>query len=1234
MRATIILLFWLVAVTGTVLALLVALLFLVDVDVFRDQIERQLSSTVGREVVLQGPLILEPSLTPRIAFNGLKIANPDWASRPFLATVDRFDIRASLLPLLQGKLKIVFVEFHGVDLLLEKTPDGINNFTFIEIDELAMLPVIERMTLYDVTIAYKGPDWPVKRLHLAEVTARKVPDAPAELTARMAVNTVPVTVTLRGEPHDAGVLKGPWQITLLGKAGDLSLRVAGNIANPLDWRHGEYRLDLKGRRLKDMETLSGYPLPEAEPVELAANIRYHLDEYIELDELSGHFGTSDFQGSLRWDMMSPRSAIRMRLESQHLYAGDMAIDNLLARNDDPTAPKSGGEPFNIGSLGAIGLDVKILVHQFIGPEKTLRDIGLTTQADQQQLRLIIDNASLDDTHITGQMTLPWGERLRKQASDTALDTLLRHAGLDVRAKTPDAIYRYATSLAGNTNELRLSSIEITAQPGEALTLRARAALNDKPVTIKLRGESLAALAQRPAGPWQELALEVRGDDIRLDATGSMAHPLQAGGLDIRYALSGPDIGRLLPLRGAWSLAGHYADLSDRHVFDELKARVGRSDISGRIVFHQGGSRPGLVAKLDSGELHVDEILPRKAAETTASPDLSRPLEIDELAALDLDIEARIRRLEGLAKPVNNIMLTVHASEQNLMLGPVRATIDGVQLDARAQLPWGRRLAATGTNGATIQRLLEQTDLALRAQVPDGTLHHRTVIMNHPTDLELTGLVASAAPGETLQVNARARLDDNPVRFSLQAEPLARLLLRPYGPWQDLAVKIQLGDIRFRENGSIEHPFEARGFDIRYGLHGPDIDVLLSRFDLVLPLEGAWSLTGHFADLSTGVAFDELKMAAGNSDIGGVIKVYNRELRPRVVARLDSGQIYLRDLLPVNEPEKATETGNVMPDYDLPVEHLHEFDGELDFSGKRLRTAAGELGDISFRATLKDGVLRVDPFRVRGWAGALIESDATIDAAQDPPEIVWQWIARQLDYGLLLKQTGFAETVEGTLDITLRLAGKGHSLREILGDANGQLIIVGQVGRFGSRRLDLWGSDLVTTMLSPSWRREDVTDLNCLVARVGIEDGVASSDSLLVDTRRVTIGAAGTLDFGSEELNLVFAPRPKRISLVSLTNPVRVTGTMGAPKVAVTVLPRNRTAAAGAGVLAGLVNPGYLIFTFTQTGSRQANPCAAAIEKAMIMKGRSDELDGLTPAAPPARFSLLPGCTRSGQRRVQ
>ncbi len=381
--------------------------------------------------------------------------------------------------------------------------------------------------------------------------------------------------------------------------------------------------------------------------------------------------------------------------------------------------------------------------------------------------------------------------------------------------------------------------------------------------------------------------------------------------------------------------------------------------------------------------------------------------------------------------------------------------------------------------------------------------------------------------------------------------------------------------------------------------------MLPLFDLVLPLAGPYSLTGHFADLTDRNVFDELKITTGSSDIGGHISVYQGEHRPRVKANLNSEQIYLSEFLPVSETEATPDAERrVFPDYDLPIEPMHQIDGELEFKGKRLRTAAGDLGDINFRVTLKDGVFRIDPFRVRGWAGALIESDAMIDASQNPPAIALQWIARQLNYGVLLDQAGFAETVEGHIDITLRLSGSGRTRHEFLGDVNGQLIIVGQEGKFGSRRLDLWGSDLVTTMLSREWRREDVTDLNCVAARIGIEDGIAKSDSLLIDSRRITIGAAGTLDLKTEELDLVLAPRPKRISLVSLAKPVHVTGTLASPEVAVTVLPRNRIAAAG-GLLAGLVNPGFLVFTLTQLGSGEANPCAAAVEQAMAMKGMRD-----------------------------
>jgi len=70
MRKFLEILLWLLGGVGVLLLALVALLFFVDVDHFRPQIEQQVSNALGRDVILNGPLELEPSLTPRIAVHG------------------------------------------------------------------------------------------------------------------------------------------------------------------------------------------------------------------------------------------------------------------------------------------------------------------------------------------------------------------------------------------------------------------------------------------------------------------------------------------------------------------------------------------------------------------------------------------------------------------------------------------------------------------------------------------------------------------------------------------------------------------------------------------------------------------------------------------------------------------------------------------------------------------------------------------------------------------------------------------------------------------------------------------------------------------------------------------------------------------------------------------------------------------------------------------------------------
>jgi AsmA family protein len=121
------------AIACGVLALALAVFALsFDLNQYRRPLEAAASKTLGRAVTLGGPLALTVSLSPTITAEQVRIANPGWASRPHLAEAARAEIQIDLLPLLRGQLVVRKIGLDGIDLLLESTADGTNNWTFGE----------------------------------------------------------------------------------------------------------------------------------------------------------------------------------------------------------------------------------------------------------------------------------------------------------------------------------------------------------------------------------------------------------------------------------------------------------------------------------------------------------------------------------------------------------------------------------------------------------------------------------------------------------------------------------------------------------------------------------------------------------------------------------------------------------------------------------------------------------------------------------------------------------------------------------------------------------------------------------------------------------------------------------------------------------------------------------------------------------------------------------------------
>jgi uncharacterized protein involved in outer membrane biogenesis len=173
------------------------------------------------------------------------------------------------------------------------------------------------------------------------------------------------------------------------------------------------------------------------------------------------------------------------------------------------------------------------------------------------------------------------------------------------------------------------------------------------------------------------------------------------------------------------------------------------------------------------------------------------------------------------------------------------------------------------------------------------------------------------------------------------------------------------------------------------------------------------------------------------------------------------------------------------------------------------------------------------------------------------------------------------------------------------------------GEIESKYAELLGADAVR-VLTPLQGGHAQTKLNCVVGRYEIKDGVVTSKVNITDTGRMTVVGDGNINLGTEQLGLVFTPGPKDASLLSLSVPIRVRGTLAEPSFS----PDTGAALKGAaGAVAGslLLGPAGVVLPFVSGGQRNAqDPCTQALAAAGLRAAPSGQPGQTQPAQQPAQ----------------
>jgi hypothetical protein len=179
------------------------------------------------------------------------------------------------------------------------------------------------------------------------------------------------------------------------------------------------------------------------------------------------------------------------------------------------------------------------------------------------------------------------------------------------------------------------------------------------------------------------------------------------------------------------------------------------------------------------------------------------------------------------------------------------------------------------------------------------------------------------------------------------------------------------------------------------------------------------------------------------------------------------------------------------------------------------------------------------------------------------------------------------------------------------NADGTITLVmpkGQIRQAFAELLGINAGKGLTLLLSDDPRK---TELRCAVADFKVKGGLATAQTLVIDTGVVISHGKGTVNLDTERMDLVLDGDSKKPRLLKLWSPITLKGPLSAPKPGV----QAGSLAAQGGLALGLgalLSPLAVILPFVDPGLAKDADCAALVASARG-KGVAVSASAATPA---------------------
>lgn len=410
---------------------------------------------------------------------------------------------------------------------------------------------------------------------------------------------------------------------------------------------------------------------------------------------------------------------------------------------------------------------------------------------------------------------------------------------------------------------------------------------------------------------------------------------------------------------------------------------------------------------------------------------------------------------------------------------------------------------------------------------------------------------------------------------------------------------RVGPTHLKVDGTVTGLVRVAAVDLQMSLRGGSLSELFPLLGVGLPKTRTYATQGHLIHSDRIWRYENFKGKVGQSDVAGSLQVALGGARPMLTGDVVSKVLNLDDLSPAvglrEVPGVVARTGvpKVLPDIPFESDRWRLFDADVGLKAASiLRAKAVPLDQLVVRIKMQDAVLALAPLDFAA-AGGHLTGSIRLDARQSPIQAHAKVAMRKLLLSKAFPTLPLTKASVGQANGEFELQGVGNSVGRMLATANGNFRLVvedGKVSRLLMEQMGLHLPEIVMLNLTG----DRTVELRCAAVDFNVKQGVMTANQLLLDTAINTLTGSGQIDLSQETLDLTLLPRTRTTSLVALRGPIRVTGTLGAPVVALDK-PGIFARSAGAVVL-GLVNPFLALIPLVDRGPGVTSPCASLFAK--------------------------------------